>query len=163
MEQTLPTRKPIRLKRYDYGQNGAYFITICTQNKSKILCDIVGEGFPLPKRTGLIAENVLMQIPTKYPCVSVDKYVIMPNHIHILLSIQNDGRGNPSPTIETIMGWYKYTVTKQVNAENGTVGTKIFQRSFHDHIIRGEQDYLEIWQYIENNPLKWTLDEYYQK
>ncbi|MBQ8741476.1 MAG: transposase [Clostridia bacterium] len=85
----------------------------------------------------------------------------MPNHIHILLVVKNGGRGNPSPTIDTAIGWFKYMTTKEINKTSNAQGRKIFQRSFNDHIIRGEQDYREIWQYIENNPIKWTDDEFY--
>lgn len=151
-------RKINRISEYDYSQNGTYFVTICTQDRRKILSDIVGDGFPVPKAYGIIAEELIHQIPIKYPEVSIDKYVIMPDHIHILLSIgQNLGTGNPSPTLGTIVGWYKYQVTKQVNLHFAQQGEKIFQRSYYDHVIRNQQDYDETWQYIENNPRKWII------
>lgn len=90
-------RKPNRLCDYDYSQNGAYFVTICTQNREKILSDIVGDGSPVPKPFGMIAEEIIAQIPNKYPMVSVDKYVVMPDHIHLLLRFDYEcGTGNPS-------------------------------------------------------------------
>lgn len=158
----LPKRKPTRLKDYDYSQDGYYFITICTQNRKKIL-STVGEGFPLPKLTqhGEITERLLLEIAERYEEIKIDKYVIMPNHIHVLFALKNGGRGNPSPTIDKAMGWFKYTVTKEINKQSGTPGKKIFQRSFHDHVIRGEQDYKEIWQYIDSNPVKWKDDKFY--
>ena len=161
MKMDLPERKKNRLEQYDYGQNGAYFVTICTKDRKSILCDIVGDGFPVLKPIGKIAQTVTEQIPVKYSAVRIDKHVIMPNHIHLLLSIENGGTGNPSPTVGTVVGWYKYSITKQANRQYGTSGNKIFQRSYHDHIIRNEKDYAEIWVYIENNPKKWTLDRYY--
>ncbi|MBQ4120243.1 MAG: transposase, partial [Clostridia bacterium] len=93
--------------------------------------------------------------------VNFDKYVIMPNHIHIILCIKNGGRGDPSPTVSNIVGWLKYNVTREINEICGVIGTPIFQRSFHDHIIRGEKDYIEICKYIENNPAKWLEDKFY--
>ena len=75
----LPQRKPNRLSNYDYSRNGACFITICTQDRRSVLSDIVGDGFPVPKPCGMIAEAWLRQIPVKYPSVSVDRYVIMPS------------------------------------------------------------------------------------
>lgn len=76
----------------------------------------------------------------------------------MLLRIGQDlGTGNPSPTLGTIVGWYKYQVTKQVNLHFDQQGEKIFQRSYYDHVIRNQQDYDEIWQCIENNPCKWTI------
>jgi len=157
----LPTRKKNRLEQFDYGQNGTYFFTICTKDRKPMLCDIVGDGSPVPKPIGEIALDVTKLIPEKHPCVTVDHFVIMPNHIHLLLSIKNNGTGNPSPTVGTVIGWYKYSISKQANQALGTVGTAIFQRSYHDHIVRNKQDYAEIWKYIENNPQKWALDRYY--
>ena len=154
----LPNRKPNRICNYDYSQNGAYFVTICTQNRRRILSHIVGDGFPVPKPCGSIAEEFIHQIPIKYPAVSVDKYVIMPDHIHMLLRIDPDiGTGNPSPTLGTVIGWYKYQVSKQINTRFAQHGERIFQRSYYDHVIRNQQDYDDVWEYIENNPRKWAM------
>lgn len=151
----LPKRKLDRLRDYDYSQNGAFFVTICTQDRRKILSDIVGDGFPVPKAYGIVAEEMIRQIPVKYQAVSVDTYVIMPDHIHLLLRIdQTLGMGNPSPTLGNIIGWYKYQVTKQINAQFGQQGEKIFQRSYYDHVIHNQHDYNEVWEYIKNNPRK---------
>lgn len=152
----LPQRKINRIPEYDYSTNGAYFITICTQDRLQILSHIVGDGFPVPKPTGRIAEEYIRKIPVKYPSVSVDQYVIMPDHIHMLLRM-NNGTGDPSPTLGNVIGWYKYQVTKQVNTQLNNSGEKLFQRSYYDHVIRNQRDYDEIWQYIENNPRKWII------
>ena len=152
----LTERKPNRLTEYDYSTNGAYFVTICTQDRSKILSSIVGDGFPVLKPYGTIAEEFIRKIPSKYTTVSVDNYVIMPDHIHMLVRI-DCGTGNPSPTLGNIIGWYKYQVTKQANTQLKTPGEKVFQRSYYDHVIRNQQDYDETWQYIENNPRKGYL------
>ena len=159
----LPKRKPTRLKNFDYSQSGYYFITICSKNKAKIFGNIVGEGFPLPQLflNGKIVEKTILSVNKKYPYINPEKYVIMPNHIHIIFSVNNDGRGNPSPTIANVVGWLKYNATKQINLINGNTGKQIFQRSFHDHIIRGENDYLKIWEYIDTNPQKWKDDCFY--
>ena len=149
----LPQRKINRIPEYNYNQNGAYFITICTQDSKPILSQIVGDGSTVPNTAGLIAEKTIMQITEKYPSVSVEKHVIMPDHIHILLRIDN-GTGNPSPTLGNIIGWYKYQVTKEVNRQNYTAGEKLFQRSYYDHVIRNQQDYNAVWEYIEQNPRK---------
>ena len=157
----LSDRKPNRLPEYDYSQNGAYFITICTHERRKILSTIVGDGFPVPKPCGIIAEKFIAQISEKYPSVNVDRYVIMPDHIHLLLRFELDnGTGNPSPTLGNVIGWYKYQVTKEINWQLKTQGDKFFQRSYYDHVIRNQKDYDEIWQYIENNPRKWFLDKH---
>ena len=168
-----PSRKQNRLPDYDYSQGGAYFITVCTQERKRILSDIVGDGFPVPKVCGKIAEEMIGRIPEKYPDVSVDQYVIMPDHIHILLRIEpvgeafrlpemgiadpTNGTGDPSPTIGNVVGWYKYQTTKQINSVCNTPGARVFQRSYYDHVIRNQQDYNEVWEYIENNPRKWAM------
>lgn len=84
--------------------------------------------------------------------MSVDKYVIMPDHIHMLLQIHSDGNGRPmvAPTIDRIVKQMKGYITKQI-------GFSIWQKSYNDHIIRGKYDYREAWEYIENNPLKYKL------
>ena len=89
-------RRPNRIENYDYSLNGAYFVTVCTQDRKKILSDIVGDGFPVPKPCGKAAEAMIHQISVKYPAVEVDKYVIMPDQIHMLVRIGQEGTGNPS-------------------------------------------------------------------
>lgn len=177
---SYPVRKNNRLEYFDYSSEGAYFITICTQNKACILSHIVnefddidginvGDGFPVPQltQTGYIVQSFIEQINMKYPSVFVDKYVIMPNHIHLLIYLADtNGSGTEnqtqSPTIGNIIGWLKYSVTKQVNMDSGTEKAKIFQRSYHDHIIRNEKSYKMIAEYIEKNPLVWESDCFYQ-
>ena len=154
-----PKRKPNRLGEYDYSQNGAYFVTICTQDRREILSSIVGDGFSVPKPYGIIAERIIAQIPVKYPSVAVDKYVVMPDHIHLLLRLNlNLGTENPSPTLGNVIGWLKYQITKQVDTQFSLNGATLFQRSYYDHVIRNQRDYDEIWQYIENNPRKWAME-----
>ena len=167
-EKSLPKRKSPRLADFDYSETGAYFLTICTENRKNILSTIesVGEGFPLPKLShcGEIANKWIQKIPEKYPKAHIDCYVIMPNHIHILLSVyEDDGRGNPSPTTDVgaMMGWLKFQATKEINSLQGSVGKKIFQRSFFDHVVRNSEDYNEIQKYIYNNPLRWQYDKLY--
>ena len=154
----LPERKKIRLADYDYSSVGAYFITLCTQNKEKNLSRIiVGDGLPVPKNTayGDVVEKYIDEIKIKYPDVSVDKFVIMPNHIHMIIVISQKGTGNPSPTISTVMGWFKYQTTKMINNLRSSPSKTFWQRSYFDHIIRGQQDYDEQWRYIDENPVRW--------
>ena len=166
-EKPLPKRKNLRCQSFDYSKTGAYFITICTQNRKNILSTIVGEGSPLPQLSpyGEIVDRWIQKIPEKYPQASVDCYVIMPNHIHRDDGWEDlshtGGRGNPSPTADTIIGWLKYQATKEINQLRGSSGEKIFQRSFFDHIVRNRDDYYEICKYIYENPARWCHDELY--
>lgn len=151
-------RKQNRLSSYDYSTNGAYFVTICTHDRQKVLSEIVEDGSLVLRHVGKTAEEYIIRIPEKYPSVSVEKYVIMPDHVHMLLGI-GQGTGDPSPTLGNIIGWYKYQVTKEANRILGTEGKKLFQRSYYDHVIRNQADYNEAWEYIENNPRKWVIQK----
>ena len=158
-------RKNIRLKKYVYSENGAYFITICTKDKQKLFGHIVGGGaFDAPKIVlspqGEIVEKYILST-NNIPNLKVDKYVIMPNHIHLLLSIENSNGTSwaPSPTNNQISLAIS-TLKRFVNKE---IGCNVFQRSFYDHVIRNQIDYNEIWEYIENNPAKWLEDKFYTK
>ena len=143
----LPNRKNNRLQNYDYRQNGAYFITICTKDRKPILCNIVGDDAHIvPKKYGLILEKYIRNVE------EIEKYVIMPDHIHFIIRIDNGTMWASSPTkkVENIIRSLKILTTKEI-------GKPIFQRSYYDHVIRNQMDYAEIWQYIENNPVKWLL------
>lgn len=160
----LPKRKPNRLENYDYSQNGAYFLTICVRDRRPILSQIsVGAGLAPPAvrllPCGEIAKEQLMALEERYPGVRIDQYVIMPNHIHILMSIRKTGGASPAPTVSNVVGAFKSLTAracaKRVRTE------KLFQRSFYDHVIRDEADYEIKWRYIEENPLRWCDDELY--
>lgn len=143
----LPDRKPNRLKDYNYNQCGAYFITICIKDRKRILCDIVGDDAHIvPKKCGTIIEKYICNVP------EVEKYVIMPDHIHMILRIKNGSMWASTPTnrISNIVRSIKILSTKEI-------GKPIFQRSYYDHIIRNQEDFNEKWEYIENNPKKWLL------
>ena len=158
MEQ--PKRKKNRLKSYDYSQNGAYFITICTEKRKCLLGTIVGASLARPAHVrltewGHATEQAILRIPQCYPDVRLEKYVVMPNHIHLLLMIDTlHGRPRVAPTISRIVQQTKGLATKMI-------GKPIFQKSFHDRIIRDGAEYDEIWQYIDTSPLRWELDCFY--
>ena len=160
----LPKRKPNRLSYYHYSTPGAYFITICTKEKKNILGRIVGGGaFDAPQlcpsEAGIVAEHHILS-GNQIPGIHVDKYVIMPNHVHMILIVEEGYGGTsraPSPTNEAI----PHFVSTYKRFCNKDLGENIFQRSYHDHVIRNEQDYLRIWQYIDTNPAKWQEDCFY--
>jgi REP element-mobilizing transposase RayT len=153
----FPKRKQIRIEDYDYSTPGAYFITICTANREKIFWNCVGADSIRPQNVplstaGEIVKQSVLQIAEHYENMVVDKYCIMPDHIHLILRIESDldGRIISAPTVSTVIGSMKRWVSRQV-------GRPIWQKSFYDHGIRNQQDYNEIWEYIENNPLKYLL------
>lgn len=148
-------RKNIRLNQYDYSSPGSYFITICVKERKQILSNIISdEGVYLPPKIvltqyGKIVESAINNIPMIYSVISVDNYVIMPDHIHLLLRIHTDENGMPvdAPTIDRVIKQFKSYVTKQI-------GFSIWQKSYNDHIVRGIEDYNNIWEYIDSNPIK---------
>ena len=159
----LPKRKHPRLKNFDYSSNGYYYITINTYNNQSVLSK-VGRGLAPAEAeitltaVGRIAEEQLFELETRYPCVKIDKYVIMPNHIHIILIIDNQTAGaSPRPTLPDIICAFKSLTTRICNQKFSTPGEKLFQVSFYDEILENENHYLEAWQHIENNPLKYLL------
>ena len=160
----LPIRKPTRLKNYDYSSEGAYFITICTHNRKNLFSNIVGQGLAPAEiqlsAFGKIANEEITDIEKRYKNIKFDKYVIMPNHIHAIIIIKNKSAGaSPCPTLSDIICTFKSFTARKCHILNPK--QKIWQRSFHDHIIRGEQDYLKIWNYIDTNPQKWQDDCFY--
>ena len=147
-------RKPNRLKNYDYSSQGAYFITICTLDRKCILSRIVGGDALIAPQTNLthcgeIARKYIESMP------GIDKYVIMPNHIHLLIAIDGPMKASaPTISVPNLIRSFKVLVSKEI-------GQSIWQRSYHDHIIRDEEDYLNHWRYIDENPIRWSEDKYY--
>jgi len=147
----FPKRKNLRLMHFDYSSDGYYFITLCTVNRQKTLCDIVGDdAHIIPTEYGKTVEKYIKTIR------GIDKYVIMPNHIHLI--IKNEKATTTSPAHAEGIGQkiksFKILVTKNI-------GKPIFQRLYYDHIIRNEDDYLRVWEYIDTNPQKWAEDKYH--
>ena len=158
----LPKRKPNRIPRFDYSTPGAYFIPICTHDKLPLLCTIVGGGaLDAPdvrlSRSGEIVQKYILS-GNCIPGVIVEKYVIMPNHIHLILLVEAGASAGtsraPSPT-NAVVPHFVSTLKRFCHRD---IGKKIFQRSYHDHVIRNEASYLKIWQYIDTNPIRWTAD-----
>lgn len=158
-------RKRLRLKDFDYSSNNFYFVTVCVNDKEPLLSNIVGDDAHIvPKKIilkpyGKIAEKHILRINTMYQNAYVEKYIIMPNHIHMLIFIDRyeDGIANEhgtmrasSPTstdLSTVIRTFKTMVTKEI-------GTPIWQRSFYDEIIKNETHFQNVWNYIAYNALK---------
>ena len=155
----LLKRKPNRLTEYDYSTSNAYFITICTHNRENLFWRDVGAIIDRPEKVplnklGMMVKQAVFDIPNHYPAITVDHSVIMPNHIHLLLQINTDinGRSMIAPTISTVVRLMKGAVSKQA-------GFSVWRKGFYDHVIRNDNDYRDIWNYIEGNPGKWEEDK----
>ena len=169
INKQFPTRKIIRLKGYDYSQNGLYFITICTQNHLSLFGNI-DEKEMLLNDSGKMLEKWWFELENKYPNIALHSYIIMPNHFHGIIEIQDtssiptgEHTGSPLPTM---IQWFKTMTTNAyiqgVRQKNWyPFHKKLWQKSFHEHIIRDEKSYLKISQYIETNPENWEEDTYF--
>ena len=165
-EKDLPKRKSTRLTNFDYSSVGAYFVTICTENRRQILSYLVGgDVLDAPHDVellphGKIAEKYLNQFNNFYNHIKIDRYVIMPNHIHLILFVMNGGASRTSPPTKqhSVVSQFVSTFKRFCNKE---YGENIWQRNFNDHIIRNREDYEEHLRYIHENPMRWYYDELY--
>ena len=164
--ESLPRRKKIRLEKYDYSSPGGYFLTICTSERRNYFWkdtdasdNTVGTIIDRPQDIelspyGKIVDDAINNIPNVYPSLDVDCYVIMPDHIHILVIIHADEYGRPmvAPTMSRVVQQLKGYVTKRI-------GCVIWQKLFVDHVIRNRKDYEEHVRYIAENPMRWRCDD----
>ena len=156
----LPKRKNIRLKEYDYSQNGAYFITICTKDR-QYLFGPVGADSISARIIATTFENTIKQ----YSGVSAPIFVVMPNHFHALILVERADMES-APTISDVVQTFKRYSTAEYSrlVHQGILppyDKQVWQRGFYDHVIRNQTDYDDIYRYIENNPAQWELDELY--
>ena len=165
MNEKPKERKPNRIPGYNYSLNGVYFITICADKRKCLFSSVVGGG---ALDTPQICFSQIGKKVNKYVLsseniegVHIDNFVIMPNHIHLLVNIDshNGSSKAPTPTNAKIPHLVS-TLKRFVNHE---IGYNVFQRSYYEHIIRNEREYSIHFEYIETNPIKWETDDYYIK
>jgi REP element-mobilizing transposase RayT len=174
-DKDLPKRKSTRLKNFDYSSAGAYFVTICVRDRMQILSEIVrtdltsanktigiavGEGLAPPEITvqlkpcGEIVKEQLQLIETRFPSVTVEDYVIMPDHIHAVIFLHGKAGGaSPSPTLDDVICAFKSLTSRSCKQKYGI--EKMFQRSSAEHIVRDREDYETRRKYIYENPKRW--------
>ncbi len=169
----LPKRKLHRLKNYDYG-NGYFFVTICTNNKKKLLCDIVGnDAHVVPSELGKQVIACWNNIEKLNDNVEILKYVIMPNHIHGIIAIKNENEIYPNiklgfetterrgrRSLQGLIKDFKSVTTRIYKKEFG--GTEsLWQKSFYDEVVDNDEHFQYAWQYIDENPRIWNEDKYF--
>lgn len=179
-------RRSIRLKGYDYSQSGAYFVTVCAQDRECLFGNVV-DGEIRVNDTGRMVHDIWHKIPGHFPDIAIDEFIVMPNHVHGIVVIveaqfiapsdcdtanraainhpkQNlttkQGVMNHAPTVGGIVRAFKARCTHTINQFRNTPGDPVWQRNYYEHIIRHEEEMNRIRQYIADNPLKWTEDEY---
>jgi putative transposase len=173
-------RKPNRMPKYDYSSRGCYFVTICVQNKDEGILGKIVDGKTILSNIGEIIKKYWLEIPSHFPWIRLDEFIIMPNHIHGILVIQHDvGNANlrslhnpirfkqeipirserfPSDRTKMLLCKviqnFKAAVTREIN-KCPTSDFFIWQKSFYDHIIHNYKELLQIRQYIKENPNNW--------
>ena len=192
----IEKRKKQRLQEWIYSDKGSYFLTICCARNKKYLGEIyikvsnmektVGGGvLDAPKlesstlsetvmelsEIGKIVDAKIQEMDELFNGVHIDNYVIMPNHIHLLLSVDETSGASrtppPTASAENKLQHYNETVPRFVSylkrSTNKKCGIKIWQRGYHDHVIRDSGDYNIRWNYIERNPIRWVTDKYHME
>jgi putative transposase len=171
------SRKSIRLKDHDYAGQGMYFVTVCVKDRKCLLGEVMDKKMRL-NNNGKIVEQWWQKISEHFPCVKLAEYIIMPNHVHGIIEITDDvGAGFPrpkrsprpmgsyctnkniTPTLGEMVAYFKYGSTKRINNLRKTPGVRLWQRNYHDHIIRNDTDLGRILEYIVNNLVTWEMNE----
>ena len=169
----IQNRRSIRLKDYNYSSNGAYFLTICVRNRECLLGKIENEQMIL-NEYGEIVKDIWENLPNQVSDIDLDEYVIMPNHFHAILVINksdnseyfdknldiSDQKNRRKMILPKVVGRFKMLTAKVIN-QNRKIEGSFWQRNYYEHIIRNEEDFHQIREYIINNPMQWELDENY--
>jgi REP element-mobilizing transposase RayT len=169
MPASIFHRRSIRLKGFDYAQPGSYFITICTWHKCLIFGEII-QGEVVLSNLGEIARKEIERLPHRFSAIAIDGFVVMPNHIHILITISEDGMANiqgsteafkqPVPgSIPTIVRSYKAAVTQRISAMRDTPVSEVWHHNYYEHFVRNENEREKIFLYLIANPAQWDSDE----
>jgi REP element-mobilizing transposase RayT len=162
-----PIRRSTRLPGYDYASPGAYFVTVCTHERTCLFGEIDKGGVNL-RPPGEIVWATWNELPRHFPDLEVDALVVMPNHLHGILALQGRGTACRAPTeafgrpvsgsIPTIVRSFKSAAAREINRIRRTPGAAVWQRGYFEHIIRTPDDLNRLRRYIESNPLRWALD-----
>jgi putative transposase len=158
MPDALPSRRSTRLQGYDYRNAGAYFITICTHERLHLFGTVVEDGMHL-SAFGQTAVEHWHHLPQHFPQIEPDMFVAMPKHVHGIVVFIDDQRLD----LTQIIGGYKSGVTRQINTHRSNSRTPVWQRSFHDRIIRNERELNLLREYIEYNPARWREDRFWNE
>ena len=167
-DSSLHHRKNLRIPEFDYSQPGAYFVTIVTQDRKTLFGQIV-DGEMILNYMGKMVEEVWIAIPKHFPNVELGEFVVMPNHIHGIISITvgathasplpRVSRGPLPGSIGAIIGSFKSAATKRFHEIPNNPEKRLWQRSYYEHVIGNKRDYQAIFDYIVANPMNWEKDE----
>lgn len=163
---SLPQRKSPRLKDYDYSEEGTYFVTVCIQDRLSLLGHIHNQNMN-DSPSGEVVKQYWIKLPTKYDDIQLDFFVVMPNHFHGIIVINHFENSKMNTSIPDALKWFKAMITnayiRGVKSHNWQrFNKRLWQQSYHDHIIRNEADLNRIREYVQTNPARWEMDTFYE-
>ncbi len=157
MSITPSRRRPLRLSDFDYSQPGPYFVTILKERAC--ILGTIADSVMMLTELGDVVTSSWHELPRHYPAISLDAFVVMPNHLHGIIFV---GAGSPrpssGPTLSNIVGYFKYQSTKRMNELRNSPGASLWQRNFFEHVIREDHSLNRIREYIFTNPERWEMD-----
>ena len=163
------SRRSVRLKDYDYSQQGAYFVTICAKNRACLFGEIV-DGAMCLNQSGESIQRIWYELPNRYTNLDLDAFILMPNHLHGIVVLTDNaavgaplaapfpGRASPAPTLGGIVRTFKSISAMLLHRLLSRKGRPLWQRNYYEHIIRNEKSLNAIRDYILNNPNRWSDD-----
>jgi len=155
MSAKMSARKNPRLPGYDYSQAGAYFVTICTKNRKWFLGEI-RKGVMRPSKAGKMVLSVWQKLPDRFPNMSIDEHIVMPNHLHGVVIIGDNQDDASAASLGAMVRAFKALTASKIRSD----GEADFgwQRNYFEHVVREERSSNRIREYIQTNPLRWHLD-----
>ena len=167
VSQMSGQRRTTRLSSWDYSASGYYFVTICTKERTSLFghieCSdqIDGMAKMALSEWGHLCTAAIETSNAECVQVDVDTFVVMPNHVHLLVFIHGGSGDGPTyrSALSLFVGRFKAAVTKEIRKK--VPGKAVWQRGYYDHVVRGDSDYQRIWEYIQNNPIRWAQDVYH--
>ena len=145
----MPVRKGLRLRDFDYALHGPYFVTVCTRGRRCTLGDVRDDAVVL-SRWGRVVASQLEQLPDRLR-IDIDDFVVMPNHVHLIVGLRPRARRASPLRLGTVVASFK-------SGSSRDAGTLLWQRGYHDHVIRDEEDLARVREYIATNPIRWAFD-----
>jgi putative transposase len=160
-----PRRRSLRLQAYDYAQAGAYFVMVCTQNRTCLFGEVTDGAMRL-NSAGELAATVWNSMVERFPDIELDMFVVMPNHLHGIIVLSDSGRAatRAAPTVGDVVGAFKSLFTLRfiegVKSKRWPAfDRRVWQRNYYEHVIRDERDLARVRRYIDENPLRWEFDQ----
>ena len=149
-------RRSIRLPGYDYSHAGAYYVTIVAHER-ECLFGTVSDGKMNLNLYGQIVQSVWSELPKHYRNIELDAFCVMPNHVHAIINLIEDDLSKPQPLSEIVRAFKSFSA-RRINVLRKKTGIPVWQRNYYEHIVRNNEDYLAICDYIQNNPTNWQMD-----